>query len=115
MALQHRMELQYRQEMTINPRLYQAMDLLQMPLLDLQLHLKQELMVNPFLELIEESEEGVETTDVEAEEDSREEGEEELPEDSKVEDSKEESPGKTMIKMFHSGKIIQWLKMLNPR
>jgi len=93
MALQHRMELQYRQEMTINPRLYQAMDLLQMPLLDLQLHLKQELMVNPFLELIEESEEGVETTDVEAEEDSREEGEEKLPEDPRVEDSKEESSG----------------------
>jgi RNA polymerase sigma-54 factor len=93
MALQNRMELQYRQELTINPRLYQAMDLLQMPLLDLQLHLKQELMVNPFLELIEESEEGVETTDVEAEEDSREEGKEELPEDSRVEDFKQESSG----------------------
>jgi len=91
MVLQHRMELQYRQELTINPRLYQAMDLLQMPLLDLQLHLKQELMVNPFLELVEESEEGVETTDVEAAEDSEEEDEEKWPEDSRVEDSKEES------------------------
>lgn len=39
-----------RQEMKINPRLYQAMDLLYMPLLDLQQHLKQELLVNPFLE-----------------------------------------------------------------
>ncbi|MGH9201866.1 MAG: hypothetical protein ACRD2A_11595, partial [Vicinamibacterales bacterium] len=33
-----------RQEMKINPRLYQAMDLLYMPLLDLQQHLKQELL-----------------------------------------------------------------------
>ncbi|MEA2062115.1 MAG: RNA polymerase factor sigma-54 [Gemmatimonadota bacterium] len=57
------MELQFRQELTINPRLYQAMDLLHMPLLDLQVHLKQELMVNPFLELGEEAEEGIEVTD----------------------------------------------------
>jgi RNA polymerase sigma-54 factor len=42
------------QELKINPRLYQAMDMLTMPLLDLQQHLKQELLVNPFLELIEE-------------------------------------------------------------
>jgi RNA polymerase sigma-54 factor len=42
-----------RQELKINPRLYQAMDLLYMPLLDLQQHLKQELLVNPFLELVE--------------------------------------------------------------
>jgi RNA polymerase sigma-54 factor len=42
-----------RQELKINPRLYQAMDLLYMPLLDLQQHLKQELLTNPFLELIE--------------------------------------------------------------
>jgi RNA polymerase sigma-54 factor len=90
MALQNRMELQYRQEMTINPRLYQAMDLLQMPLLDLQVHLKQELLVNPFLELAEESEEGVETTEEASAEESGEEGEEELPEDSKAEDVKEE-------------------------
>ena len=45
---------QLRQEMKINPRLYQAMDLLYMPLLDLQQHLKQELLGNPFLELVEE-------------------------------------------------------------
>ena len=63
MALHNRMELQYRQELQINPRLYQAMDLLQMPMLDLQVHLKQELMVNPFLEMMEEAEEGIETTD----------------------------------------------------
>lgn len=43
-----------RQELRMNPRLYQAMDLLYMPLLDLQQHLKQELEVNPFLELAEQ-------------------------------------------------------------
>jgi RNA polymerase sigma-54 factor len=42
-----------KQEMKINPRLYQAMDLLYMPLLDLQQHLKQELLNNPFLEMAE--------------------------------------------------------------
>src|SRR4028119_1662196 len=42
-----------KQEMKINPRLYQAMDLLYMPLLDLQAHLKQELLNNPFLEMME--------------------------------------------------------------
>jgi RNA polymerase sigma-54 factor len=42
-----------KQEMKINPRLYQAMDLLYMPLLDLQAHLKQELLNNPFLEMSE--------------------------------------------------------------
>lgn len=46
-----------RQEMKINPRLYQAMDLLYMPLMDLQQHLKQELLVNPFLEFTEPTEE----------------------------------------------------------
>jgi len=48
---------QLRQELRMNPRLYQAMDLLYMPLLDLQQHLKQELLVNPFLEMIEPEEE----------------------------------------------------------
>ncbi|MFI5280973.1 MAG: hypothetical protein ACHQU1_10780, partial [Gemmatimonadales bacterium] len=52
-----------RQDLRINPRLYQAMDLLYMPLLDLQQHLKQELLENPFLELVEpESEEAPEST-----------------------------------------------------
>ena len=44
---------QLRQEMKINPRLYQAMELLYMPLLDLQQHLKQELAENPFLDMEE--------------------------------------------------------------
>src|SRR5919204_521078 len=56
---------QLKQELKINPRLYQAMDLLYMPLLDLQQHLKQELLNNPFLEMVEpeeeEEEEGEET------------------------------------------------------
>ena len=46
-----------RQEQRINPRLYQAMDMLYMPMMDLQQHLKQELLVNPFLELLEPEEE----------------------------------------------------------
>jgi RNA polymerase sigma-54 factor len=58
---------QLRQELKINPRLYQAMDLLYMPLLDLQQHLKQELLNNPFLEMVEpeeeEEEEGAEATE----------------------------------------------------
>ena len=51
-----------KQEMKINPRLYQAMDLLYMPLLDLQQHLKQELQNNPFLEMVEPEEEEEEET-----------------------------------------------------
>ena len=57
---------QLKQELKINPRLYQAMDLLYMPLLDLQQHLKQELLNNPFLELVEpEEDEEEETTEAE--------------------------------------------------
>ncbi|MBI4500851.1 MAG: RNA polymerase factor sigma-54 [Gemmatimonadetes bacterium] len=46
-----------RQDLRMNPRLYQAMDLLYMPLLDLQQHLKTELETNPFLEMLEPDEE----------------------------------------------------------
>ncbi len=52
-----------RQELKINPRLYQAMDLLYMPLLDLQQHLKQELLTNPFLELVEPEDEEAEASE----------------------------------------------------
>lgn len=52
-----------RQELKINPRLYQAMDLLYMPLLDLQQHLKQELLNNPFLDLIEPDDDENDDTD----------------------------------------------------
>ncbi len=42
-----------RQEAKPNPRLYQAMDLIYMPLLELQARMEQELSENPFLELSE--------------------------------------------------------------
>ena len=65
---------QLRQELKINPRLYQAMDLLYMPLLDLQQHLKQELLNNPFLDLVEaEEEDEEEQTEAEATEETPEE------------------------------------------
>jgi RNA polymerase sigma-54 factor len=52
-----------RQELRVNPRLYQAMDMLYMPMMDLQQHLKQELLTNPFLELLEPEEEDAEQKD----------------------------------------------------
>jgi RNA polymerase sigma-54 factor len=61
---------QLKQELKINPRLYQAMDLLYMPLLDLQQHLKQELLNNPFLDMVEpeeDEEEGSDEESIEAE------------------------------------------------
>src|SRR6476620_961007 len=58
---------QLKQELKINPRLYQAMDLLYMPLLDLQQHLKQELLNNPFLDLVEAEDEEEEEQETEAE------------------------------------------------
>ncbi len=63
-----------RQELRINPRLYQAMDMLYMPMMDLQQHLKQEIMINPFLELMEPEEEDREepTADQEKEKAERE-------------------------------------------
>jgi RNA polymerase sigma-54 factor len=54
---------QLKQELKINPRLYQAMDLLYMPLLDLQQHLKQELLNNPFLDMVEPEEDEEENGD----------------------------------------------------
>ncbi len=44
---------QLRQEMKINPRLYQAMELLYLPLLDIQQRVEAELEENPFLEMTE--------------------------------------------------------------
>ncbi|MFI5229466.1 MAG: RNA polymerase factor sigma-54 [Gemmatimonadales bacterium] len=58
---------QLKQELKINPRLYQAMDLLYMPLLDLQQHLKQELLNNPFLDMVEPEEEEEESEEETAE------------------------------------------------
>ena len=58
---------QLRQEMKVNPRLYHAMELLYLPLLDLQQHLKAELEENPFLEMTEADVED----DLELEEDGK--------------------------------------------
>jgi RNA polymerase sigma-54 factor len=60
---------QLRQDMRINPRLYQAMELLYMPLLELEQHLKQELAENPFLEMTEADEQ----QEVELKEDTKDE------------------------------------------
>jgi len=67
---------QLKQELKINPRLYQAMDLLYMPLLDLQQHLKQELLNNPFLDMVEPEEDEEESEDEATETETRTEPEE---------------------------------------
>jgi RNA polymerase sigma-54 factor len=74
---------QLKQELKINPRLYQAMDLLYMPLLDLQQHLKQELLNNPFLEMVEpeeedEEEEGAEVAEEPSAEEQEKDGKDEI-------------------------------------
>ncbi|HET6577309.1 MAG TPA: hypothetical protein VFG66_03255, partial [Gemmatimonadales bacterium] len=63
-----------RQELRVNPRLYQAMDMLYMPMMDLQQHLKQELLGNPFLELLEpeDEEQSTPTSDQEKEQANKE-------------------------------------------
>lgn len=67
-----------RQDLRVNPRLYQAMDMLYMPMMELQQHLKQELLVNPFLELMEDDELPDETpaTDQEKEKEQKQKDEE---------------------------------------
>jgi RNA polymerase sigma-54 factor len=65
-----------RQELRVNPRLYQAMDMLYMPMMDLQQHLKQELLSNPFLELLEPEEETPEQKDSDQEKEQKEKEEE---------------------------------------
>src|SRR5215204_5237882 len=73
---------QLKQELKINPRLYQAMDLLYMPLLDLQQHLKQELLNNPFLEMADLEEDEEEEEGAEAEQEtSSDENKDETPSD----------------------------------
>ena len=63
-----------RQDATPNPRLYQAMDLIYMPLLELQTRMEQELSENPFLELSEPDEE----EDIQVDEEGQEESEDEM-------------------------------------
>ena len=65
-----------RQELRVNPRLYQAMDMLYMPMMDLQQHLKQELLANPFLELLEPEEEAPEQVTAEKEKEQKDKQEE---------------------------------------
>lgn len=65
---------QLRQEMKINPRLYQAMELLHLPLLDLQQRLKQEMTENPFLEVVE----GDTEQEVQLDQESADEGDDEV-------------------------------------
>ena len=60
-----------RQELRVNPRLYQAMDMLYMPMMDLQQHLKQELLANPFLELLEPEDETPEQPTAEKEKEQK--------------------------------------------
>jgi RNA polymerase sigma-54 factor len=65
-----------RQELRVNPRLYQAMDMLYMPMMDLQQHLKQELLANPFLELLEPEDETTEQPAAEEQKEQKEKEEE---------------------------------------
>jgi RNA polymerase sigma-54 factor len=65
-----------RQELRVNPRLYQAMDMLYMPMMDLQQHLKQELLANPFLELLEPEDEAAEQPPAEEQKEQKEKEEE---------------------------------------
>lgn len=75
---------QLKQELKINPRLYQAMDLLYMPLLDLQNHLKQELLNNPFLDMVEDEEEDEVDTEVAQQEEQNQETEAEKEEKGEI-------------------------------
>jgi RNA polymerase sigma-54 factor len=73
MALRQQLAVTQRQEMRMNPRLYQAMDLLYLPLLELEQHLKQELVGNPFLEMEELEEEFAEQAESEDKDEDEEE------------------------------------------
>ena len=86
---------QLKQEMKINPRLYQAMDLLYMPLLDLQQHLKQELLNNPFLEMVEPEDD--------EEEEGTEEAAEETPAEAEKKDSEEIDWEEILLDGFDTG------------
>jgi len=70
-----------RQELRVNPRLYQAMDMLYMPMMDLQQHLKQELLANPFLELLEPEDEESADQDKQQEQDKEKEKEQQQKDD----------------------------------
>jgi len=60
------LHLRQRQQLVMTPKLQQALKLLQMPAIELQQMLKQEIMENPLLEEVEEYEEIVEETEQQA-------------------------------------------------
>jgi RNA polymerase sigma-54 factor len=61
------LHLKQRQQLVMTPKLQQALKLLQMPAIELQQMLKQEIMENPLLEEVEDYEEVVEETEESAE------------------------------------------------
>jgi len=61
------LHLRQRQQLVMTPKLQQALKLLQMPAIELQQMLKQEIMENPLLEEVEEYEEIVESSEETAE------------------------------------------------
>src|SRR5689334_8092567 len=65
-----------RQELRVNPRLYQAMDMLYMPMMDLPQHLKEEVVGNPVLGVPAPEDETPEQKDAEQEKEQKEKEEE---------------------------------------
>jgi len=57
MEMRHDLRLEQKQKLIMTPKLQQAIKLLQVPVLELQMILKQELLVNPLLEETEDIEE----------------------------------------------------------
>ena len=57
MELKFGLHLKQRQQLVMTPKLQQALKLLQMPAIELQQMLKQEIMENPLLEEIDDIEE----------------------------------------------------------
>ena len=68
MEMKHSLNLQMRPQLIMTPRLQQALKLLQVPTLELQQILKQEIMQNPMLEEVDDV---VENEDVEKDADTR--------------------------------------------
>jgi RNA polymerase sigma-54 factor len=73
MEMRYDLRLEQKQKLIMTPRLQQAIKLLQVPVLELQTILKQELLVNPLLEESDEAEE--EVAEAAAEESSEDDGE----------------------------------------
>ncbi len=79
MEMKFNLQLKQKQALVMTPKLQQALKLLQMPAIELQQMLKQEIIENPLLEEVDEIEEVQEER--EAEEESRAESEEEKDDD----------------------------------